>query len=328
VKKTIPPEKVLRGVAFFCFVAMGVALIYRLTHLTDAAPYNSKLFETGPYLFLASCLFGIFYGQYVWVPRILKRPLNTTLGFVQTFLCLALLLLGLLPVWQRDLGVSVVFGTDNMIVTIAVLGEALFAVNVCWTLLQPPPPVVPVALQASTLGSASPTPSAAQTVLPPGTSAKKPRFDLKRWTDPQNPMEKFGLTSIFLFVGGLAMFLVLPDSRFLILFGGQTHFMAMGFLWWACAVPFGIFSVAYWLHAGRRSAPYDKYMTKMHLGVTFVWLLDFVRIVTHAQWSMTSRLPDLLMDNYTFELYVLLGATVAMFCVNVRAVARSRSATK
>jgi hypothetical protein len=327
VKKTIPPEKALRGIALFCLVAMGVVVIYRVKSLSST-PYAAQLSETGVYLFLAMCLFGIFYGEYHWVPRILKRPLNITLGFVQTFLCLALLLFGLLPVWQPDWGVSGAFGTDNMIVTIAVLGEALFAVNVCWTLLQPAPPVVPVAGQASAPASISKTAPAAQTVLPYGAVAKNPRFNFKRWTNPENPMEKFGVTSIFLFVGGIAMFFVLPDSQFLILFGGQNHFLPMGFLWWACAVPFGIYSLAYWLHAGRRSASYDKYMTKIHLAVTFVWLLDFVRIVTHSQWSMTSRLPDLLMDNYTFELYVLLGATVAMFFVNVRAAARSRSATK
>jgi Na+-translocating ferredoxin:NAD+ oxidoreductase RnfE subunit len=67
-------------------------------------------------------------------------------------------------------------------------------------------------------------------------------------------------------------------------------------------------------------------MTKVHLGVTFLWLLDFVRIVMLAQWSLMSRLPDLLMDNYTFELYVLLGASAAMFLVNVRAKARAAAA--
>ena len=102
--------------------------------------------------------------------------------------------------------------------------------------------------------------------------------------------------------------------------------LAMGVLWWICAVPFGIYSLAYWLHAGRRSVPYDKWMTKIHLGITFVWLIDFIRIVTLAQWSLTSRLPDLLMDNYTFELYVLLGASVALFFLNIRA--KARTATK
>jgi len=67
-------------------------------------------------------------------------------------------------------------------------------------------------------------------------------------------------------------------------------------------------------------------MTKIHLGITFVWLIDFIRIVTLAQWSLTSRLPDLLMDNYTFELYVLLGASVALFFLNIRA--KARTATK
>jgi hypothetical protein len=67
-------------------------------------------------------------------------------------------------------------------------------------------------------------------------------------------------------------------------------------------------------------------MTKIHLGLTFAWLIDFVRIVTLAQWSLTSRLPDLLMDNYTFELYALLGASAALFFLNVRT--KARAATK
>ena len=119
------------------------------------------------------------------------------------------------------------------------------------------------------------------------------------------------------------IWLVMPDSRFLILFGGQKHLMPMGLLWWICAIPFGAFSLAYWLHAGRRSVPYDKWASRVHLALTFVWLIDFVRIVTLAQWSMLSRLPDLLMDNYTFELYVLLGAAAAMFFVNIRATRRA-----
>jgi len=39
---------------------------------------------------------------------------------------------------------------------------------------------------------------------------------------------------------------------------------------------------------------------------------------------MLSRLPDLAMDSYTFELYVLLGAAIAMFFVNIRATTRRR----
>jgi len=58
------------------------------------------------------------------------------------------------------------------------------------------------------------------------------------------------------------------------------------------------------------------------LGLTFLWLLDFVRIVTMAQASMMSRMPDLFLDSYTFELYVLLGASVVVFFVNVRATTR------
>jgi len=323
VKKTIGPDKVLRGITLACLLAMGASAIYVVKHPGDLSLLAAQLRGTGGYLTFEFLLFGLFYGQYVWVPRLLKRQLHVGLGFTQTFLCLALLLFGLFPIWLPDLGASAMFNADNMAVTIAILGEALFAVNVCWTLLQPAPPVVPVAVQSSTPTSASATPLVAHTVLPHGAVAQKLRFDFKRWTKPENPVEKFGITAILLFVGGLVMFLVMPESRFLILFGGQTHFLAMGCLWWTCALPFGVFSLAYWLHAGRRSVPYDKYMTKMHLAVTFVWLIDFVRIVTLSQWSMTSRLPDLLMDNYTFELYVLLGATVAMFFLNVRAAARS-----
>jgi hypothetical protein len=323
VEKNIGPDKALRGIALACLLGIGASAIYTVKHPGDLSLLTAQLRATGAYLTFEFLLFGLFYGQYVWVPRLLKRPLHLWLGFAQTFLCLTLMLFGLFPIWLPGLGASGIFSVDNMAVTIALLGEALFAVNVFWTLLQPTPAVVPVAVQASAQANVTTAPSAAHAALLHGTATKKPRFDFKRWTKPENPLEKFGGTAIFLFLGGLAMFLVLPESRFLILFGGQNHFLAMGFLWWACAVPFGIYSLAYWLHAGRRSVPYDKYMTKLHLGVAFVWLIDFVRIVTLSQWSMTSRLPDLLMDNYTFELYALLGATAAMFFLNVRAAARS-----
>jgi hypothetical protein len=322
VNARIPPEKVLRGIALFCLVAMGVAAIYRMKYPGYGTPYGSRLFDATAYFFFAFILFGLFYGQYVWIPRLLKRRLNAALGFVQAFLCFALLLFGLFPVWIADMGAPALFNADNMAVTIAILGEALFVVNVCWTLLQPesavalipgmqPRPLTPVPLQAEL----QPVPQL-QTV-------KKAKVDYLRWVKPQNPVEKFGVSAIFLLLGGLVIFLAMPESRFLILWGGQRHFLAMGFLWLTGALPFAVFSLAYWFHAGRKSVPYDRWMTKVHLGLTFAWLIDFVRIVVISQVSMLSRLPDLAMDRYTFELYVLLGAAIAMFFVNVRATARA-----
>jgi hypothetical protein len=324
VNKTIGPDKVLRGIAFACLLGMGASAIYVVKHPGDLSLLMAQLRSTGGYLTFELLLFGLFYGQYVWVPRFLKRPLHVGFGFVQTFLCLALLLFGLFPIWMPDLGAPAMFNVDNMAVTIAILGEALFAVNVCWTLLRPAPAVlVPVEAQKPV------GPPPLQAELHPSAplqAGKKPKFDYSRWLKPENPVEKFGVTAIFLFAGGALLWPVLPESQFLILWAGQKHFLAMGMLWWICAIPFALFSLAYWLHAGKRSVPYDKWMTKVHLGLTFVWLVDFVRIVMMAQWSMLSRLPDLLMDNYTFELYVLLGAAVAMFFVNIRT--KIRVATK
>jgi hypothetical protein len=322
VNAKIPPEKVLRGIALFCLVAMGIAAICRMKYPGYDTPYGSRFFDATTYFFFAFVLFGLFYGQYVWIPRLLRRRLNAALGFVQTFLCFALLLFGLFPVWIVNMGAPALFNTDNMAVTIAILGEALFVVNVCWTLLQPESAVALVpAAQARPL-----TPAPLQTELKPIPrlqAQKKARSDFSMWLKPQNPVEKFGVSAIFLFLGGMVIFLVMPDSRFLILWGGQKHFLAMGFLWLMGAIPFGVFSLAYWFHAGRKSVPYDNWMTKVHLGLMFAWLIDFVRIVVMAQVSMLSRLPDLAMDSYTFELYVLLGAAIAMFFVNIRATTRA-----
>ena len=317
----IGPDKVLRGIALFSLVAMGAAMIYHAKHVGPQLQHGAQLFDTVGYFFFALILFGLFYGQYVWIPRLLKRQLNLMMGFVQAFLCLALLLLGLFPVWVADMGASPRFTADNMAITIAILGEALFVANICWTLLQPATPAS-VGLQKSS----EPVPFREVRPSPRLQADKRIKLDYLRWLKPEDPVEKFGVTAVFLLVGGALIWLVLPESRFLILFGGQKYFLAMGVLWWICAVPFGIYSLAYWLHAGRRSVPYDKWMTKIHLGITFVWLIDFIRIVTLAQWSLTSRLPDLLMDNYTFELYVLLGASVALFFLNIRA--KARTATK
>jgi len=267
-------------------------------------------------------LFGLFYGQYVWIPRVLKRQLNITLGFVQAFLSLALLLFGLSPIWLRGMGASVAFNPDNIAVTIAILGEALFVVNVCWTLLVPASSVVPQAAPVANTAEALPL----QVQLQPSSplqAQKKARFDFSRWRKPENPVERFGVTAILLLVGGIMIWLVMPESRFLILIGGHRHLLPMSLLWWIGALPFAIFSLAYWFHAGRRSAPYDKWATGIHLALTFVWLIDFVRIVTIAQWFILSRLPDLMLDGYTFELYVLLGGAIAMFFVNLRATARA-----
>ena len=325
MNQKIAPEKVLRGIALFSLLAWGIAAIYRMQHVGpySPTPYVSQLSATIGYFFFSFVLFGLFYGQYVWIPRVLKRQLNLAMGFVQAFLCLGLLLFGMLPVWVPDLGASSRFNTDNMLLTIAILGEALFIVNVCWILMQPESATKPLATVAPNPLAPAPLQAELQPAVPLQAQKKSGKFDWSRWLKPENPVEKFGVTAAFLAVGGLVIVAILPESRFLILFGGQKHFITMGVLWWICAVPFAIFSLAYWFQAGRRSVPYDKWMTKVHLGLTFLWLLDFVRIVALAQSSMMSRLPDLFLDNYTFELYALLGAAVAMFFVNVRATARA-----
>jgi hypothetical protein len=324
VKKKIPPENVMRGILLFCLVAMGIAAILRVKNPSSVEPHGAQLSETGAYFFFATVLFGIFYGEYVWVPRILKRPLNVTLGFAQTFLCLALLLLGLLPVWQPDLGLSGLFATDSMGVTIAILGEALFALNVCWTLMQPAPPAVLVAAVKPKPGELPPL-QAQLAAIPALQTAQKSKFDFARWKNPQNPFEMFAVSAVFLFLGGIGLQLLMGDSRFLVPWGGRNIFLPMGFLWWIGAIPFAGFAAAYWFHAGGRSAAYDKVLTKAHLFFTFVWLIDFVRIMTHAQWALMSFLPDLMKDSYTFEIYALLGAAIAMFFVNINRTRRAPS---
>ena len=326
MNQKIGPDKVLRGITLFSLVAMGVAAIYHAKHVgpQTSTPYGAQLFDTTSYFFFSFLLFAVFYGQYVWIPRILKRQLNVLLGSVQAFSCLVLLLFGLFPVWVPDMGASARFTADNMAISIAIIGEALFIVNICWTLLQPESATKPL----TTVATPRPLePAPLQAELKPATPLKAQRrskeFDWSRWLKAENPVEKFGVTAIFLAVGGLLIVAILPESRFLILWNGQKHFVTMGVLWWICASPFAIFSLAYWFHAGRHSVPYDKWMTKVHLGVTFLWLLDFVRIVTLAQWNMLSRMPDLFMDSYTFELYVLVGSAVAVFFVNLRATARA-----
>lgn len=326
MNQKIGPDKVLRGIALGSLVAWGVAAIYRMQHIGPYSPtaYASQLSATTGYFFFAFVLFGLFYGQYVWIPRVLKRELNVLLGSIQAFSSLTLSLFGLFPVWAPDLGASGRFTADNMLVTIAILGEALFIVNVCWTVMQPQSAARPLTM-AAPAGKLEPAALQAEvkSAVPLQAQKLRKQFDWSRWLKPENPVEKFGVTAMFLTVGGLLIVAMLPESRFLILFGGQKHFVTMGVLWWICAVPFAIFSLAYWFHAGRRSVPYDKWMTKFHLGLTFLWLLDFVRIVTMAQMAMMSRMPDLFLDNYTFELYVLLGASAALFFVNVRATARA-----
>ena len=226
----IGPDKVLRGIALFSLVAMGVAAIYRMKYPGYDAPHSAQLFDSVGYFFFAFILFGLFYGQYIWIPRVLKRQLNLILGFVQTFLCLTLLLLGLFPVWISDLGSSARFSADNIEVTIAILGEALFIVNVCWTVMQPQSAAVPLApLPAKTI---KPAPLQADfEPAAPLQGQKKTNFDWSRWLKPENPVEKFGVTAIFLAVGGLLIVAVLPESRFLVLFDGKKHFVTMGVLW-------------------------------------------------------------------------------------------------
>src|SRR5262249_5335127 len=165
---------------------MGLAAIFRMKYPGYDAPHGALLFDAVPYFFFAFILFGLFYGQYVWIPRLLKRQLHTVLGFVQAFLCFATLLLGLLPMWISDLGASASFNPDNLDITIAILGEGLFIVNVCWTLMQPQSaavPLVPVPSKAI-----EPLQAELKPAVPLQAAGKK--FNWARWLKPENPVEK------------------------------------------------------------------------------------------------------------------------------------------
>jgi len=174
VKQPIGPDKVMRGTALFCLLGTGVELIYLARHRVNEPKLGAQMFGTATYLFFAFILFGLFYGQYIWIPSLLKRRLNLKLGFVQAFFCLALLLFGLFPLWIADLGASGKFNPDDIAVTIAILGEALFIVNVCWTLLQPASTDEPLTAPA---GKAVAPLQAQLQHVSPLQALKKARFD-------------------------------------------------------------------------------------------------------------------------------------------------------
>jgi len=113
----------------------GIAAICRMKYpaMTRRTALGSLM---RPRIFLRVCSVGLFTGSTSGFPRLLRRRLNAALGFVQTFLCFALLLFGLFPVWIVNMGALPCL-TRTTGVTIAILGEALFVVNVCWMLLQP-----------------------------------------------------------------------------------------------------------------------------------------------------------------------------------------------
>src|SRR5215475_2723302 len=164
---------------------MGVAAIYRMKYPGYDAPHGAQLFDSVGYFFFAFVLFGLFYGQYVWIPRLLKRQLHTVLGFVQAFLGFALLLFGLLPMWISDLGASVSFNPDNVEIAIAILGEALFIVNVCWTLLQPESAARPLTVGAAPKPFETTPLQADLNSAVPLQAQKKSKFDWSRWLKPE-----------------------------------------------------------------------------------------------------------------------------------------------
>jgi len=124
-------------------------------------------------------------------------------------------------------------------------------------------------------------------------------------------MHQFGTVAIFLIAGG-TLLAVLP-SRLLVPWSGALHYVPMGVLWCVGALPFGLFAVLYWLIVERRGLACDKKMSNIHFALTFVWLLDSIRLVFSWQTSLLVRHPTLQLSDYLTEAGLLFAVCGVLF---------------
>jgi hypothetical protein len=273
------PKKLLHYVWFFCLFVWGGSATLVASHVGSMAAW----FESTRQLAFGLLAFGFFYIQYAAVERLVGRELNQTLGHLQVSGSAALFLVGVVrdvaalvsnhpPFAASGLG-------DTILVVICILGEGAFLVNVVMTFvlakdsLAAAHPVIPISRSAATR-AASPIAAA--------------RKIASHFDGSSSPAMIFGVAAAFFILAGI--FLIEESAvRMPFVKDGAIVYVSPGYVWLPLAIPFAVFSLAYWLIEIFTGWTFDRSATRMNFLCTILSAIDAIRI--YWTWSVTTPTP-------------------------------------
>jgi hypothetical protein len=355
LERLLPPDKLLRLLALFCFVASGIIAAATMSHPRTRSSYFSTQHELIIYFNVLILLFLFFYFQYLIVRKFTRQTLNIPLGYAQAIGCLLFVLFGALrlanPAANLDAGYSTPDPQGQMLGLTAFFGEITFVVNVVWSYMHPQP--APLASAKASYASA-----AAQRDSSVVPTLGQSRIAFAPWSWPTSAVKLFGTSAAFFWAGGLiSIVLNFPSLRFPFPFGYEIFLVPFGALWLAAGVPFALFAAVYWLLAGKLGSPSSKRglaktaaapplakphssrtpandevfsepLTRIHFLVTLAAALDMIRLWTSWGTSVGSTYLRLYLHRDTIEVLIFFGAALALFALNVFSTFRSASAHK
>jgi heme/copper-type cytochrome/quinol oxidase subunit 1 len=299
--KLLSPEKILRGTVILCLICMGAGMIAVAQNPGSFSPSLPRNKDLVSYFSLSLFLFAFYYVQYLGLPRFTRRSLNATVGNVQAVGSLALLLFGALRLWHPWVDVDAELSASGFFekfwMTMAVLGETVFVMNVVWSYLN-----------GEEIPAGKPAPQA----------IKQHYWKTATLGWPKSPLRQFGIPAVFFLLGGvISLVFGLPAIKMPVPLFGKMVPVAFGFLWLTAALPFGLFAGGYALLLEKYGDNFDERATRIHFILTFVGVFDSIRISISWQMFNVSRMPESYIRHDTFEVAAFLAAAAAAFAVNV-----------
>lgn len=296
------PKELLRYSILFCVIVWGISAILVASHPGSMSVWYWSTRQLAADMFIALLSIGFLYAEYACVERYFQRELDASLGYVQSFGCLAAI------VWMFLAYVAALIGGSNQaaasylsanaIFYMLVFGEAVFIGNIFWSYVRqegtrpvqtaPRPAPIPLPRSAAVLGSLA---SAQLNAGLSSANQMKPdnqpktlglRFD--------SPVAVFGSGAAFFAMMGMIFAWVGPlVTRMPIFWNGRVAFVAAGYLWMPLALPFALFAAIYWLLArfpgrlpGRQFTPST---TRIHFFCTVLMALECARV--YFSWAST-----------------------------------------
>ena len=300
-EKSLSPEKILRIIALGCLVAVGCAMIYVASHVSQLQADPVKLTRSkdlASFFFVGVWIFVFFYLQYRFVPRLTKLPLDDRFGYAQSLGGAGLLLVGTLHALMPQTSMDVPSG---ILFWLTLLGEGVFLANVVWSYTHAgaKAPVVP------RVGITKPV------------APKLGDTSVKNLGWPQSPVRLFAIGAGFFAGGGIVSMVVnFPSFKFPVPWSGELHFLPFGLLWLASAVPFAIYAMLYQFFGDSYGLVFEDSMTRLHFFVTLVPVFVLVRFFGDWQQSMVSNTWAFYFTPQFAWLYLLLFMTAVVFAIS------------
>jgi hypothetical protein len=346
LERLLPPEKLLRLLALFCFVASGIIAASTMSHPRTQSTYFSTQHDLIVYFSTLILLFLFFYFQYLIVPKFTGQPLGIPLGYAQAIGCLVFVLFGALrlgyPAANLDAGYPTSDPQGQMLGLTALFGEITFVVNVVWSYVHPQP-----APQGSVKVPQAPAFSARAGNSSVAPALVQPKIAFTPWNWPSSAVKLFAISAAFFWAGGLiSIVLNFPSLRFPFPFGDEIRLVPFGCVWLAAGVPFALFAALYWLLAGKlgrasstlpgkpplASTPsagtpvndqiFSEPLTRIHFLVTLAAAIDMIRLWMSWGTSVGSTYLRFYLRHDTIEVLIFFAATLALFALNARSAYR------